>query len=230
MKTTLIAASLALIVSGCATDGGVNKTQAGAVIGAVLGAAAGNQTGDSKKERRNDRVVGAIQKERRNDRVVGAILGAAAGAGVGRVLDNQEAELNQALEDEKIARQVEVQRVREDLLRLTLDSEISFDFDSAEIKPAFRNSLDKVADVLVRYEKSDVRVVGHTDSIGSATYNQTLSERRAAAVERYLADSGVAASRLSSAGAGESQPRDTNDTEAGRQLNRRVEIFISPNE
>ncbi len=217
MKTTLIAASLALIVSGCATDGGVNKTQAGAVIGAVLGAAAGNQTGDSKKERRNDRVVGAI-------------LGAAAGAGVGRVLDNQEAELNQALEDEKIARQVEVQRVREDLLRLTLDSEISFDFDSAEIKPAFRNSLDKVADVLVRYEKSDVRVVGHTDSIGSATYNQTLSERRAAAVERYLADSGVAASRLSSAGAGESQPRDTNDTEAGRQLNRRVEIFISPNE
>ncbi len=216
MKIVIVALSIAALTAGCATEGGLSKSQTGAVIGAVLGAAAGNQTGDSSKERRNDRVVGAI-------------IGAAAGAGVGQVLDRQEAELNQALEDEKIARQVEVQRVREDLLRLTLDSEISFDFDSAVIKPAFRDSLNKVADVLTRYNQSQVRVVGHTDSVGSATYNQSLSEQRAAAVERYLISSGVAASRLSSSGAGESQPRDTNDTEAGRQLNRRVEIFISPN-
>ncbi|MEM7379438.1 MAG: OmpA family protein, partial [Pseudomonadota bacterium] len=137
--------------------------------------------------------------------------------------------LNQALEDERVARQVEVQRVREDLLRLTLDSEVSFDFDSADIKPAFSNSLDKVADVLLKYTESQVRIVGHTDSIGSESYNQVLSERRAAAVERYLVSAGVNPTRLSSSGAGESQPREANDTEAGRQLNRRVEIFIAAN-
>ncbi|MEM6986043.1 MAG: OmpA family protein [Pseudomonadota bacterium] len=216
MKKPIAIICFAALLTGCATEGGgLTKTQSGAIIGAVIGAAAGNQTGDSKKERRKDRIIGAA-------------LGAAAGAGIGRVLDQQEAELNQALEDERIARQVEVQRVREDLLRLTLDSEVSFDFDSADIKPAFRTSLNKVADVLIKYNQSQVTIVGHTDSIGSETYNQLLSERRAAAVENYLVTTGVSASRLSSRGAGESQPRETNDTEAGRQLNRRVEIFIAP--
>lgn len=216
MNKILTAFCIGALLTGCATEGGLTKTQAGALIGAAVGAAAGNQTGDTKSERRNDRIVGAV-------------IGAAAGAGIGRVLDRQEAELNQALENEQIARQVEVQRVRDDLLRLTLDSEVSFDFDSAVIKPAFRNSLNKVANVLTKYDQSQVRIVGHTDSIGSASYNQRLSEQRAAAVERYLVSSGVSPARLSSEGAGESQPRETNDTEAGRQLNRRVEIFIAPN-
>ena len=105
---------------------------------------------------------------------------------------------------------------------------MSFDFNSASLKPAFLPTLDKVASILSRYPKTTVTVIGHTDNIGSDAYNQALSERRARSVMNYLVDHGVAASRLDAVGRGESQPRATNATEAGRQLNRRVEILVRP--
>jgi outer membrane protein OmpA-like peptidoglycan-associated protein len=121
-----------------------------------------------------------------------------------------------------------MQRLRDDTLKLTLDSEVSFDYDSDRIKPAFRSTLDKLADVLRKYDRTVVHVVGHTDSTGSAEYNQRLSERRASSVASYLESRGVDPSRVRYEGRGESEPRDTNATEAGRQLNRRVEIYLKP--
>ncbi|MCL6607877.1 MAG: OmpA family protein [Geminicoccaceae bacterium] len=118
--------------------------------------------------------------------------------------------------------------MRDDLLKITLQNEILFDFARADIKPAFAPTLDKLAGVLRKYDRSFATVVGHTDSIGSEAYNQALSLRRAEAVVDALVARGVPAGRLSAAGRGESEPRADNATEAGRQLNRRVEIFVSP--
>ena len=113
-------------------------------------------------------------------------------------------------------------------MKIDIANEVSFDFGRAEIKPTFRSTLDKVGGVLQRYPNSIVHVVGHTDSVGSDAYNQQLSEQRALAVIDYLASIGVARDRLRSEGRGESEPRDTNATEAGRQLNRRVELYVKP--
>lgn len=214
-----------LTLAGCAqnqagtgTGGGsgqpqANRTGTGAAIGAASGAVLGAVLGGDKRGR------GAL---------IGAAAGGALGAGVGRAMDQQQKEFEQVLAAEQAANEVEIERVREDLLKLTLDSEVSFDFDSAMIKPSFEPTLEKLAEVLGKYEESDAVIVGHTDAVGSEDYNQRLSVRRAEAVETALIDRGVAAARLDAQGRGEYEPRDTNDTEAGRQLNRRVEIFVTP--
>jgi outer membrane protein OmpA-like peptidoglycan-associated protein len=111
---------------------------------------------------------------------------------------------------------------------VNLPNGVTFDTDSTLIKPAFRDTLDKVAQSLVQYPDSLIDVTGHTDSTGSSTYNQTLSENRARAVADYLASRGVAAGRVRSQGYGETQPVASNATEEGRSANRRVEIKIVP--
>ena len=143
-------------------------------------------------------------------------------------MDNQLAEFEKSLADEEEAHQLEIERLRDDSLRLTLDSEISFDFDSAVIKGAFRDSLTRLSDVISKYDQTVVHIIGHTDSVGNDDYNQRLSERRAESVAGFLMNNGVRAGRLHTEGRGEREPRATNATEAGRQLNRRVEIFIKP--
>ena len=115
------------------------------------------------------------------------------------------------------------------LKQTTFDNEVTFDLNSAGIKSSFSNSLDKVADVMQKYD-SVAQVVGHTDSSGAEDYNQALSERRANAVVGYLMESGVAGSRLTASGRGEYEPRESNATEAGRALNRRVEVFVTPSQ
>jgi len=142
-------------------------------------------------------------------------------------MDRQEDEFRAALEEEQRRSEIEIERVREDLLKLTFDSEVTFDFDSASIKPSFEDSLEKVSDVIAKYE-SKAEIVGHTDSTGSESYNQQLSERRALAVKVYLVEHGTDNYQLTSSGRGEMEPRSSNETEAGRQLNRRVEIFVTP--
>lgn len=216
MKKAGAILSLAAAVSvGCTTTGPegetrANRTGTGAIIGAVAGAVIGHQVDDDK---------GAA---------VGAVVGGATGAAIGHSMDQQEAAFRQELEAERRANEIEVQRVRKDLLKLTLENEVSFDFDRAEIKDPFKPTLDKLAGVLRKHDRTDVEVVGHTDSVGSESYNQRLSERRAQAVVDYLTGTGIARSRLTATGKGEGEPRATNDTEAGRQLNRRVEIFVRP--
>ena len=217
MRKIVPLATAALLLAGCAAnpDGtsSPNRTAIGAGVGAVAGGLLGNRIDQG------DRVVGTA---------VGAAVGAAAGAGIGRMFDKQEAEFKEQLASERAANEIEVERVREDLLKLTLDSEVSFDFDSAAIKPGFRPSLSKLADVLKKYDRNRVTVVGHTDSVGAESYNENLSVRRAEAVVDELAALGVAPSIMSAQGRGEREPRATNGTEAGRQLNRRVEILVEP--
>jgi outer membrane protein OmpA-like peptidoglycan-associated protein len=89
-------------------------------------------------------------------------------------------------------------------------------------------TLQKVTDILARYPKTIIHVVGHTDSVGSESYNMTLSQQRAQSVVNYFAGQGIVSNRLVSVGRGESEPRATNETEAGRQLNRRVELYVKP--
>jgi outer membrane protein OmpA-like peptidoglycan-associated protein len=215
MRSTAYLA-LGVLLAGCTThaDGtqSANKTAIGAVVGSVTGAVIGNRVAG-----KGSRVGGTV---------IGAAAGAAVGGGIGYMMDRQEAELREQLASERDLHQVEVERVRDDLLRLTLANEVSFDVDSAAVKPAFQPTLAKVAEVLTRYPDNRVTIVGHTDSTGSDAYNQSLSQRRAAAVLSELSQLGVPASRLQAIGHGESQPRASNDTAAGREQNRRVEILL----
>ncbi len=109
-----------------------------------------------------------------------------------------------------------------------MNSEVSFDFGKDEVKSAFYPTLDKLSDVINKYDRTVVHVVGHTDSVGGDGFNQQLSERRAQSVADYMVTRDVQVSRLLTEGRGEYEPRDTNETEAGRALNRRVEIFLKP--
>lgn len=217
MKTAWLALGC-ILVAGCSTnpDGtqSVNKTAVGGAIGAVAGGIIGNRL-----DKKGSRTGGTI---------AGAVAGAAAGGGIGYLFDKQEKEFEQELAREQEANQIEIERVRDDLLKLTLDSEVSFDFDSATIKPAFAPSLTKLANVLAKYDRNQVTIVGHTDSSGSDAYNQGLSVRRAESVVSELANRGVPNGMMRADGRGESEPRADNGTESGRQLNRRVEILIQP--
>ena len=153
----------------------------------------------------------------------GAVIGGVAGAIVGAMMDKQERELRQI-------QGVNVTRTAPDELKVTVRNEVLFDFNSAGLRQASRDSLREMADVFQKYPTTTISVQGHTDSIGSAAYNQRLSERRAEAVANYLENLGVRSSRLETVGYGKSQPRATNSTAEGRQLNRRVEIKIRANQ
>jgi outer membrane protein OmpA-like peptidoglycan-associated protein len=209
--STVLACTLALGLAGCATQDDPNqRAKVGAAVGAVAGAVLGHQIDHS------------------SGKFIGAAVGALAGGGVGHYMDKQQQDFESALQQERDANQLEIERLRDDTLKLTVDSEVSFAFGKADIQPAFRPSLDKLAALIMKYDRTVVHVVGHTDSIGSAAYNQDLSIRRANSVADYLATYGVPRDRLRTEGRGENEPRATNETEAGRQLNRRVELFVKP--
>ncbi len=213
MKTRqklLALAMAAIMLAGCAADDPNRRAKTGAAVGAVVGAVIGHQI------------------DHESGRFVGAAIGAMAGAAVGDYMDDQQREFEKALEEERRQHQIEVERLKDESLKIDISSEVSFDFDSAEIKPAFRATLDKVADILKRYDRTVVHVIGHTDNIGTEEYNQRLSERRARAVANYLVARGVARERLRWEGRGEREPRASNETAAGRQLNRRVELIVKP--
>lgn len=214
MKTPgylVTAMAATLVVTGCTQQDDPNRrAKVGAAVGAVAGAVLGHQLdGNSGKW-------------------VGAAAGALAGAAAGNYMDNQQRDFERSLAREQQANQLEIERMQDDTLKLTVDNEVSFDFDRADIKPSFQPSLDKLAAVIGKYDRTVVHIVGHTDSTGPDDYNQRLSERRARAVADYLISRGVSAARLRTEGRGEREPRDSNATEAGRQLNRRVEIFVKP--
>lgn len=206
-------ASLVVVacLAGCAADDPHRRAKTGAVVGAVVGGVAGKQIGDDR--------AGTI---------VGAAIGAIAGGMVGNYMDRQQQEFERVLREEQQQHAVEIERMKDDTLKISLSNEVSFDFDSARIKPGFYPTLNDLGGVLQKYDRTIVHIVGHTDSTGSEAYNQALSERRAEAVARYLEGRGVDASRLRAEGRGESEPRDTNATAAGRQLNRRVEVYVRP--
>jgi len=111
---------------------------------------------------------------------------------------------------------------------MALETEALFDFDKSELRPEGQPMLDQLADALTRYPDSNILIVGHTDDYGSVPYNQALSERRARAIADYLRQKGVPAAEITAEGRGELEPRTSNSTPQGRQLNRRVEVFVDP--
>lgn len=213
IATMLIAA---LIVPAAFADVATerDKTKKGAVIGGVLGAVAGSVIGNNKR-------LGGKGSAKRGA-VVGTVVGAATGAIVGAMMDKQERELRQI-------DGIDVTRTDEDELKVTMRNEILFDFNSAALRSSSRDELREMADVFDRYGDTTIVVAGHTDSTGSASYNERLSERRASTVANYLENLGVRGSRLDSVGYGESKPKASNDTASGRQRNRRVELYVRAN-
>ena len=181
----------------------------GAVGGAVIGAT-------------------AYKKNRTKGAVVGAIGGGLAGGVVGTYMDNQKQDLEQNLAKEVQSGQARVEKLPGNVVRITMTNQTAFSTDSAEIKPTFHSTMDKLADVVVRYGKTTLTVVGHTDNTGSNSYNQRLSERRAYSVAQYLEMKRVNGMRMATAGKGETQPVAGNDSDSGRQANRRVEIYVEP--
>ncbi|MBE0361987.1 hypothetical protein PULV_a3652 [Pseudoalteromonas ulvae UL12] len=195
---------LPLILSGCAST----NAEKGAAIGAVTGAILGKSTSNHKDKRL----------------VYGAAIGAIAGAAIGSYMDQQE----QAFRDELAGSGVEV--IREgDNLRLVMPSNITFATDQSYISSGFHGTLDAIAKVMNKYEKTYLSIEGHTDSTGKTEYNQALSEQRALSVKNYLLNQQILAARIATMGLGESRPIASNQSASGRALNRRVEIQIVPN-
>ncbi|PLX74198.1 MAG: hypothetical protein C0614_12080 [Desulfuromonas sp.] len=203
----------ALLLSSCAQP--PNKTQQGAAIGTGVGAAVGAGLGQAIGRDTKATLLGAG---------IGAAVGALAGSSIGRYMDNQEAALRQSFAASEAA---SIQRNAE-LLAVTFKADVLFDIDSAALKPGSFEEINRVADVLVQYPQTTILIAGHTDSSGSETYNQQLSERRAFSVRNALLNQGVADFRMNTVGYGEGQPIASNNNAYGRQLNRRVVVTITP--
>lgn len=184
--------------AGCVTPG--KRTATGAAAGAIVGAGAGALAGDGW--------TGAA---------VGAGVGAAAGAAAGNYLDKQARELEQV---------ADTRRTDEGIL-LNLRSELLFDTDSAVLTEDAIAQVSRIGDILAKYPEDRIRIEGHTDSRGTVAYNEELSLRRAEAVARVLSSRGVAPGQVLVLGLGESKPVAANDTDAGRSVNRRVQLHIS---
>ena len=200
-----------LVLAGCVAPppGEPNRTRNGAIVGGLAGAALGAATGKGK---RSDEIL------------VGGLLGAGLGAGVGQVLDRQAADLRAQLGDDRIT----ITNTGSQLI-VTMPQDILFATDSASLRPDLQGDIRALGRNLVQYPDTTVQVIGHTDSDGSAAYNQDLSEQRARSVAAVIASQGVSPARIVSIGRGESQPIATNQTAAGKQQNRRVEVVITPN-
>jgi len=214
MKSTFaIFIAVALTIAGCAQP--MTKTQKGAAIGTGVGAAAGAGLGQA---------IGGDTKATLLGAGIGAVVGGLAGGGIGRYMDNQEAAMRQQLASVEGA---SIQR-NADLLAVTFKSDVLFDTNSSALKAGSYDEISRVAQVLVQYPETTIQIAGHTDSTGSETYNQQLSEQRAQVVKNALAGQGVNPARMMAIGYGESKPIADNNTESGRQINRRVEITIAP--
>ncbi len=196
-----------ILGAGCKS---MSRTQKGAAVGAVGGGAAGAVIGRAS----GNTALGAI---------IGATVGGVAGAVIGRKMDKQAEEMKKDLPN------ATVERVGEGIV-VEFQDKILFGFDSYVLSPSATASLDNLVAILKKYEDTNIEVQGHTDSKGTNKYNQTLSERRATAVSSYLSQKGIAASRLTTKGYGETAPKYSNDTEEGRAKNRCVEFHITANE
>tara|TARA_R110002096_G_scaffold408513_4_gene607643 strand:- start:512 stop:1156 length:645 start_codon:yes stop_codon:yes gene_type:complete len=212
IRTPILVATLgALTLAGCVgpTTEDNRRTRTGAVTGALIGGVLGaTRNGDDKLAKA----------------AVGAALGAAIGGAIGNSLDKQAAELRNNLGNNRVS----VTNTGSELI-VNLPQDILFATDSATLRGDLTQDLRAVAQSLMNYPDSNVEVIGHTDNVGAAAYNQDLSQRRANSVAAVLRANGVRAGRLVAYGRGEDQPVASNLSEAGRAQNRRVEIIIRPN-
>ena len=214
-RYTALTVAVLFALVGCTTvnpytqEKQTSKLAVGAGIGAASGAVIGLLTSDSKNRQRNV--------------LLGAGLGALAGGSVGYYMDVQEKKLADRLRGSGVS----VSRIGNKIM-LNMPGNVTFATGSPNINANFFEVLNSVSIVLNEYEKTTVDVIGHTDSVGSESYNQGLSEQRARSVAEYLSGQGVMAARLLVAGMGEAQPIASNDTPQGRAQNRRVSIQIAP--
>ena len=219
MKTKMIKLSIlssisAIVLTGCVTDPETGQKRiSNAAIGGIGGALGGYLLGD---------LIGG--RNSRTEEIVGAGIGAVAGAGVGYYMDQQEKKLR----ERTAGTGIDVER-QGDQLVLNMPGDVTFDYNSALVKSQFRSALDSVASTLAEYPSTYIDVYGHTDSTGSDSYNQGLSERRAASVADYLGGRGIQRARMATQGYGETQLKCSPErSEADYQCNRRVEIRIAP--
>lgn len=197
------AMAIGIAGSGCQS---LSNRDRGAVIGAATGAAAGV-------------VVGRATGSTARGVIIGAVLGGTAGAVIGHQMDQKAKEIAASVPGASVT------RIGEGMV-VTFESGLLFPFDSDRLQPEARRNLDSLAAHLASFGDSKLVLVGHTDSVGSATYNQGLSERRALAVSTHLISRGVSGNRILVTGRGQAEPIASNDTDAGRSLNRRVEVAI----
>ncbi|WP_296478102.1 OmpA family protein [Roseinatronobacter sp.] len=206
-KTIVTGVLTAAFLGGCASqDGGYNQPATGAVVGGLTGAAAGQIIGGDTRAT-----------------VIGGVIGAAVGGTIGARMAAQERELRQSL----AGTGAEITNTGSQL-RVILPESVTFRTASATVDSGFLPALRTVSQSLRQYPASTVRVVGHTDNVGSATYNNQLSQERALAVARVLIANGTPASRIAVSGRGFHEPITSNASAAGRAMNRRVEIVITP--
>ena len=218
MKRYVVVVAASIAFAGCAdmqrpSGRPLESMETGVLVGAGVGA-----------------VLGAVAYHRNRSKgaLIGAVGGGLAGAAVGSYMDSQKRDLEKNLGQEIQSGEARVEKLPNDVVRITMTSHTAFDTDSVNIKPAFHSTMDKLADVVVRYGKTTLTIVGHTDNVGSDQYNQKLSERRAVSVAQYFESRRVSPLRLATLGKGEGEPVASNNTESGRSANRRVEIYVEP--
>lgn len=204
---TALILAMCLFLGACKN---MSKAQKGTYIGAGAGAAAGAAIGKAA----GNTAMGAI---------LGAAVGGAAGYGIGRYMDKQAEELRKDLEG------AEIERVGEGI-KITFREGIQFALNSAELSETSKSNLRELAETLKKYDDTNILIEGHTDITGTRKYNMVLSDKRAESVAAYLKELGVAGKRITTEGYGPDQPVAANDTDYGRQQNRRVEVAIFANE
>ncbi len=209
----LLVVSLCLtVLTACAMQ---TNTQKGATYGATGGAVAGAVIGQ---------IIGGDTKATLIGAAIGAAVGGAGGAAIGNMMDKQEEEMRQALADSEAA----AIRREGNLIAISLKGDVTFDTNSAIIRPGLYSEIDRIANILIKYPQTVIQVEGHTDSTGPESYNMELSARRAETVKNLLVQRGVDPSRILTMAFGESAPIASNDTDFGRAQNRRVEIKVAP--
>lgn len=207
MSLTLLVTILAILLSGCKT---MTKSQKGAVIGGTSGAVIGGVVGHSM----GNTAMGAI---------IGAAAGGVAGGVIGHKMDKQAEEIAKEMGDAEVIREGEG-------IVIKFKEKVLFAYDRSDLNATAKTNLDKLKNILLKYPETNITVIGHTDSKGSDSYNQTLSESRATAVTNYASQNGIDKARLTAIGKGETDPIATNDTEEGSASNRRVEFVITAND
>jgi outer membrane protein OmpA-like peptidoglycan-associated protein len=199
-----------LVTAGPMACASMSRQEKGAVIGATTGAVVGG-------------VIGKHQGSTAKGAIIGAVIGGVAGGIIGHQMDQQAKEIQQNIPGAK------VERVGEGI-QVTFESGLLFDFDSDVLRSEARTNLRSLASSLDKYPGTDLLIVGHTDSVGTDSYNQDLSERRSSAARSFLISEGVSSTRVVARGLGETEPVASNDTDSGRQQNRRVEVAIYASE
>ncbi|MDQ0476407.1 MULTISPECIES: OmpA family protein [Chryseobacterium] len=206
--------SASMVMTSCEAVKNSNNQQKGTVIGAAAGAVLGGVLGNNLGKGKNA-PLGAV---------LGGVIGGVAGNVIGNKMDKQAKEIKETLPG------AEVERVGEGIKVTMKENMVNFGFDSSNLTSDAKINLDKLATILANNPDTNINIYGYTDSKGTDSYNLALSDRRAAAVKSYLSSKGVSSMRMNTMGMGEADPIASNDTEAGRAQNRRVEFAITANE